>query len=104
MIFFANGFFLLLSGGENHIGSRGVPRELEIEDSMMPKPPDPIMYRVNTPPRTITLNSYAPEVFITLKNFDIHFASEKLKCFWFQLPWHNQTSLSHVFIPLFWEI
>ncbi|KAA0203367.1 hypothetical protein HAZT_HAZT010638 [Hyalella azteca] len=51
----------LLVGGENHIGSRGVPREFEIEDSILPRPPDPTLYRVNTPPRTITLNNYTPD-------------------------------------------
>ncbi|XP_018014740.1 transport and Golgi organization protein 11 [Hyalella azteca] len=52
---------IMVAGGENHIGSRGVPREFEIEDSILPRPPDPTLYRVNTPPRTITLNNYTPD-------------------------------------------
>lgn len=52
---------IMVAGGENLIASRGVPREFELEDSMLPRPPDPRLYRVNTPPRTITLNSYTPQ-------------------------------------------
>ncbi|KAF2357022.1 hypothetical protein FHG87_012223, partial [Trinorchestia longiramus] len=52
---------IIVAVGDNYIGSRGIPREFEIEDSILPRPPDPAMYRVNTPPRTITLNNYTPE-------------------------------------------
>ncbi|XP_042863237.1 transport and Golgi organization protein 11-like isoform X1 [Penaeus japonicus] len=61
---------LTIAGGEQHIGTRGVPREVEVEKSIMPTP-DPVQFRVQnvhhpspehlswrTPPRTITLDSY----------------------------------------------
>ncbi|XP_042229588.1 transport and Golgi organization protein 11-like isoform X2 [Homarus americanus] len=48
---------IILAGGEQHIGTRGVPREVELEQSIMPQP-DPALYRVQTPPRTITLDTY----------------------------------------------
>lgn len=49
---------IVVAGGDEHIGTRGVPREVEIEQSMMPQS-DPSLYRVQTPPRTITLDSYS---------------------------------------------
>ncbi|XP_066973546.1 transport and Golgi organization protein 11 isoform X7 [Macrobrachium rosenbergii] len=48
---------LVVAGGEQHIGTRGIPREVELEKSIMPQP-DPALYRVQTPPRSITLDSY----------------------------------------------
>ncbi|KAG7164633.1 Transport and Golgi organization 11-like, partial [Homarus americanus] len=48
---------IVVAGGEQHIGTRGVPREVELEQSIMPQP-DPALYRVQTPPRTITLDTY----------------------------------------------
>lgn len=48
---------IVVAGGEQHIGTRGVPREVEVEKSIMPTP-DPAQFRVQTPPRTITLDSY----------------------------------------------
>ncbi|XP_064090996.1 transport and Golgi organization protein 11-like isoform X3 [Macrobrachium nipponense] len=48
---------LVVAGGEQHIGTRGIPREVELEKSIMPQP-DPTLYRVQTPPRSITLDSY----------------------------------------------
>nr|XP_027236454.1 transport and Golgi organization protein 11-like [Penaeus vannamei] len=48
---------ITIAGGEQHIGTRGVPREVEVEKSIMPTP-DPAQFRVQTPPRTITLDSY----------------------------------------------
>lgn len=36
---------MLPIGGDQHIGTRGVPREVELEQSMMPQP-DPALYRV----------------------------------------------------------
>ncbi|XP_071544013.1 transport and Golgi organization protein 11 isoform X4 [Panulirus ornatus] len=49
---------IVVAGGDQHIGTRGVPREVELEQSMMPQP-DPALFRVQTPPRTITLDAYA---------------------------------------------
>ncbi|KAG0730357.1 Transport and Golgi organization protein 11 [Chionoecetes opilio] len=48
---------IVVAGGDQHIGTRGVPREVELEKSIMPQP-DPALYRVQTPPRSITLDSY----------------------------------------------
>lgn len=48
---------IVVAGGEQHIGTRGIPREVELEKSIMPHP-DPTFYRVQTPPRTITLDNY----------------------------------------------
>ncbi|XP_066973545.1 transport and Golgi organization protein 11 isoform X6 [Macrobrachium rosenbergii] len=48
---------IVVAGGEQHIGTRGIPREVELEKSIMPQP-DPALYRVQTPPRSITLDSY----------------------------------------------
>ncbi|XP_066973539.1 transport and Golgi organization protein 11 isoform X2 [Macrobrachium rosenbergii] len=70
---------IVVAGGEQHIGTRGIPREVELEKSIMPQP-DPALYRVqnpsqeglhysllrfsnprpyvSTPPRSITLDSY----------------------------------------------
>ncbi|XP_064090997.1 transport and Golgi organization protein 11-like isoform X4 [Macrobrachium nipponense] len=48
---------IVVAGGEQHIGTRGIPREVELEKSIMPQP-DPTLYRVQTPPRSITLDSY----------------------------------------------
>ncbi|KAK8733008.1 hypothetical protein OTU49_006702 [Cherax quadricarinatus] len=48
---------IVVAGGDQHIGTRGVPREVELEQSIMPQP-DPTLYRVQTPPRTITLDTY----------------------------------------------
>ncbi|KAB7503061.1 Transport and Golgi organization protein 11 [Armadillidium nasatum] len=50
---------ILVAGGwgEQHIGTRGVPREVELEQQIMPQP-DPALFRVQTPPRSITLDSY----------------------------------------------
>lgn len=48
---------IVVAGGEQHIGTRGVPREVELEKSIMPQP-DPALYRVQTPPRNITLDTY----------------------------------------------
>lgn len=48
---------IVVAGGEQHIGTRGVPREVELEKSIMPQP-DPSLYRVQTPPRSITLDNY----------------------------------------------
>ncbi|XP_050733662.1 transport and Golgi organization protein 11-like isoform X3 [Eriocheir sinensis] len=49
---------IVVAGGEQHIGTRGVPREVELEKSIMPQP-DPSLYRVQTPPRSITLDTYS---------------------------------------------
>ncbi|XP_068218694.1 transport and Golgi organization protein 11 isoform X2 [Palaemon carinicauda] len=49
---------IVVAGGEQHIGTRGIPREVELEKSIMPQP-DPTLYRVQTPPRSITLDSYS---------------------------------------------
>lgn len=35
----------VFKGGEQHIGTRGVPREVEVEKSIMPTP-DPAQFRV----------------------------------------------------------
>ncbi|KAK7076510.1 hypothetical protein SK128_001505, partial [Halocaridina rubra] len=48
---------IVVAGGDQHIGTRGVPREVELEKSIMPTP-DPTLFRVQTPPRSITLDSY----------------------------------------------
>ncbi|KAK3891676.1 hypothetical protein Pcinc_004427 [Petrolisthes cinctipes] len=49
---------IVVAGGEHHIETRGVPREVELEKSLMPQP-DPSLYRVQTPPRNITLDTYS---------------------------------------------
>lgn len=36
----------LISGQEQHMGTRAPPRELLLENSMMPPPPDPGVIRV----------------------------------------------------------
>nr|XP_045612858.1 transport and Golgi organization protein 11-like isoform X5 [Procambarus clarkii] len=48
---------IILTGGEQHIGTRAVLREVELEQSIMPQP-DPTLYRVQNPPQTITLDAY----------------------------------------------
>ncbi|KAK7866020.1 hypothetical protein R5R35_008535 [Gryllus longicercus] len=48
---------ILVAGQEQHIGTRAPPRELILENSVMP--PDPGLIRVQTPPRVITLDEYS---------------------------------------------
>ncbi|XP_069169040.1 transport and Golgi organization protein 11 isoform X3 [Procambarus clarkii] len=48
---------IVVAGGEQHIGTRAVLREVELEQSIMPQP-DPTLYRVQNPPQTITLDAY----------------------------------------------
>lgn len=48
---------ILVVGQEQHIGTKAPPRELILENSVMP--PDPGLVRVQTPPRVITLDEYS---------------------------------------------
>jgi len=47
---------ILVAGQEQHIGTKAPPRELILENAVMP--PDPGMIRVQTPPRVITLDEH----------------------------------------------
>jgi len=47
---------ILVAGQEQHIGTKAPPRELILENAVMP--PDPGMIRVQTPPRIITLDEH----------------------------------------------
>lgn len=49
---------ILVIGQEQHLGTKAPPRELDLENSIMPPPPDPGVIRVQTPPRMITLDEY----------------------------------------------
>lgn len=52
---------ILVAGQDRHIGTPAPPRELIIENTIMP--PDPGVIRVQTPPRVITLDEhYFPSV------------------------------------------
>ncbi|CAG0904883.1 unnamed protein product, partial [Cyprideis torosa] len=44
---------ILVVGGEQHIGAKGPPRELQLEQAVLP--PDPGTIRVHTPPRVLTV-------------------------------------------------
>lgn len=48
---------ILVVGQEQHVGTKAPPRELILENSIMP--PDPGLIRVQTPPRVITLDEYS---------------------------------------------
>lgn len=50
---------ILVIGQEQHLGTKAPPRELVLENSILPPPPDPGVVRVQTPPRVITLDEYA---------------------------------------------
>lgn len=47
---------ILVAGQEQHVGTKAPPRELVLENSVMP--PDPGIVKVQTPPRVITLGEH----------------------------------------------
>ncbi|XP_067014367.1 transport and Golgi organization protein 11 [Anabrus simplex] len=47
---------ILVIGQDQHIGTKAPPRELVLEESVMPR--DPGIVRVQTPPRVITLDNH----------------------------------------------
>ncbi|XP_059490614.1 transport and Golgi organization protein 11 isoform X1 [Neocloeon triangulifer] len=47
---------ILVVGQEQHIGTKAPPRELQLENAVMP--PDPGFIRVQTPPRVISLDEH----------------------------------------------
>jgi len=47
---------ILLLGHNQHVGAEAPPRELQVENTIMP--PDPGLIRVQTPPRVITLDEH----------------------------------------------
>ncbi|KAF4521481.1 hypothetical protein B566_EDAN001778 [Ephemera danica] len=47
---------ILVAGQNKHIGTNAPPRELQLENAMMP--PDPGFVRIQTPPRVISLDRY----------------------------------------------
>lgn len=52
---------ILVVGQEQHVGTRALPREIMLENAVLP--PEPGMVRVQTPPRILTLDShYFPAV------------------------------------------
>ncbi|XP_017758067.1 PREDICTED: transport and Golgi organization protein 11 isoform X1 [Eufriesea mexicana] len=52
---------ILVVGHEQHIGTRAPPREITLENAVLP--PEPGIVRVQTPPRVLTLdNHYFPTV------------------------------------------
>nr|BAN21186.1 conserved hypothetical protein [Riptortus pedestris] len=46
---------IVVAGDDEHYGSRAIPREIDLENTIMP--PDPGIVRVQTPPRVITIDS-----------------------------------------------
>ncbi|CAH1401553.1 unnamed protein product [Nezara viridula] len=51
---------IVVAGHDEHFGTRTIPREMALDNSIMP--PDPGIIRVQTPPRVITIDSvYYPE-------------------------------------------
>jgi len=54
---------IMVSGQDQHYGSKALPRELQLElqSNQMPIPPDPETIRIITPPRQITLLNSRPE-------------------------------------------
>ncbi|OXA59244.1 transport and Golgi organization protein 11 isoform X1 [Folsomia candida] len=46
---------IIVTGQEQHVGAKAMPRELQLETVVMP--PDPETIRIQTPPRSITLHS-----------------------------------------------
>lgn len=47
---------IVVLGQDQHLGTRSAPREIVLEDSILPK--DPGFVRVQTPPRVITLSAH----------------------------------------------
>lgn len=51
---------IIVAGNEEHYGTRSIPREMALDNTIMP--PDPGIVRVQTPPRVITIDStYYPD-------------------------------------------
>lgn len=48
---------IVVLGHDRHLGTRSAPREIQLENSILPKNPSGFV-RVQTPPRTITLNEH----------------------------------------------
>ncbi|KPJ13674.1 Transport and Golgi organization protein 11 [Papilio machaon] len=47
---------ILVAGQDQHIGTKAPPREIQLDNAVLPT--DPGMIRVNTPPRVITLDQH----------------------------------------------
>lgn len=49
---------IVVLGHNQHLETRSAPREIQLENSILPKNPSSAFVRVQTPPRTITLNEH----------------------------------------------
>lgn len=49
---------IVVLGHNQHLETRSAPREIQLENSILPKNPSVSMVRVQTPPRVITLNEH----------------------------------------------
>jgi len=56
---------IIVTGKDQHVGTRALPRELQLESNSMPLPPDPETIRIQTPPRQITLLNSRPESYMS---------------------------------------
>jgi len=56
---------IMVTGQDQHFGSKALPRELQLESNSMPLPTDPVAIRIQTPPRQITLLNSRPESYMS---------------------------------------